>query len=70
MSQTVGLEKPNNAQLIAAALGLKAGLASWAGENSTKRESTAAVVTPTKPTAAAGAGSRIRPTMTATNSAR
>ena len=51
-------------------LALKAGLASCSGENSTKRASTAAVVTPTKPTAAAGTGSRISATMTVTNSAR
>src|SRR5450631_2104417 len=55
---------------MAAALGLKPSTASWAGEYSTKRDSTAAAVTPRKPTAAAGTGSTMRPAITVTNSDR
>jgi hypothetical protein len=64
------LENPDSAQEIAALVGLKPVAASCAGENNTNRASTAAAVTPRSPTAAAGTGSTISPTMTVTNSAR
>ena len=70
ISQTVELAKPDSAQLTAAPVGLKSARASWAGSNRTKRASAAAVATPTRPTAAAGIGSTIRPVITAAKIAK
>ncbi len=68
ISHTVVLEKPLNAHLMASEGSLNLGSASCSGLNT--RPSTAATVTPIRPTAAAGTGSKIKPTMTAANSAK
>ena len=58
------LEKPERAHSIDLPGMSKPGLPSWAGLNRTQLDRTATIVTPIRPTAAGGAGSRIKPTTT------
>src|SRR5512142_2285072 len=68
INHTVVLEKPLNAHLMLSAGSLNAGSANCLAVNG--RPNTAANTTPTRPIAAAGTGSKIKPTTTATNSAK
>ena len=69
-NHTVVLAKPDKAQLTLWETTLKPGLARSAGLNSTQRDSTAARVRPTRPTAGFGMGSVTNAAITPENRAK